>query len=102
MSDLSDLLLTEGTELLLYADDILVNRPINNEQDCITLQEDLDKLMQWEKKWEMEFNPSKCIVLNITKKKKKISFDYRLHGQVLETVDNAKYLIWGSFMEQAH
>ncbi len=48
--------------------------------------------MQWEKKWEMEFNPSKCIVLNITKKKKKISFDYRLHGQVLETVDNAKYL----------
>ena len=36
-SDLSYLMLTEGIELLLYADDILVYRPIKNELDYRSL-----------------------------------------------------------------
>jgi len=42
----------------------------------------------------MEFNPSKCQLLQITSSssKKPIPTSYSLHGQTLETADHAKYL----------
>ena len=39
----------------------------------------------------MEFNPSKCQVLHITKSKA-LYTQYALHGQVLESTNTAKYL----------
>ena len=56
------------------------------------MQNDLNKLEQWESKWKMEFHPGKCQVLKITKKKKLIDFKYHLHNQVLSTTRTAKYL----------
>ena len=46
----------------------------------------------WGKDWEIEFNPSKCQVLHITRALTSIRHQYILHGQVLEAVDHAKYL----------
>ena len=46
VSDLSFLPLTEGTQFLLYADDILVYRPIHSIQDYKCLQNDLDLITQ--------------------------------------------------------
>jgi len=89
---INDLPKSITSQVRLFADDTAVYLTINNMHDCHTLQEDLDKLMKWEHLWDMEFNPSKCQVLNITRNKSKFSFNYRLHGQILETVDNAKYL----------
>ena len=40
----------------------------------------------------MEFNPDKCKVLRITNKRKIITNNYIMHGQILELVDSAKYL----------
>ena len=40
----------------------------------------------------MEFNPSKCQVVQVTGSRKPINCIYRLHGHVLETVTSAKYL----------
>ena len=65
---------------------------INNKKDCHILQSDLDKLVNWERTWDMDFNPSKCVVLSINKSKKKTIFNYTLHGQILENVEHAKYL----------
>ena len=44
--------------------------------------------------WDMQFNPSKCQVVQVTgsKSKKPINSEYILHGQVLETVICARYL----------
>ena len=42
--------------------------------------------------WEMDFNPSKCQVLHISRSKHPIKCSYTLHGQTLEVVDHAKYL----------
>ena len=40
----------------------------------------------------MDFNPSKCQVLHITRSRHPIQTPYTLHGHVLEIADHAKYL----------
>ena len=57
-----------------------------------TLQADLDRLQEWEAEWLMEFNPSKCEVITLTKKTKPIVNNYTLHNTSLVAVDTAKYL----------
>ena len=40
----------------------------------------------------MEFNPSKCNVIRVTRRRTPFKFQYKPHGKVLETVDTTKYL----------
>lgn len=89
---INDLPSSITSQVRLVADDTAVYLAINNLQDCSVLQNDLDKLFHWEKIWDMEFHPNKCVVLIISKTKHKFLFNYRLHGQILEVVDSAKYL----------
>ena len=49
-------------------------------------------MVNWTKTWQMIFNPLKCYVLKITKKKKTVDFDYNINGQTLETVISNPYL----------
>ena len=39
----------------------------------------------------MEFNPNKCQILRITRSRKPLQSQYTFHGQVFETVSDAKY-----------
>ena len=50
----------------LFADDCLLYREIKSKEDQTILQNDLDVLVQWSKKWGMEFNIKKCNILTIT------------------------------------
>ena len=45
------------------------------------LQEDLHHLELWEKEWSMEFNPDKCKVLRIHRKKKPVISYKHYHKQ---------------------
>ena len=49
-------------------------------------------MVNWSKKWQMIFNPSKCYTLRITKGKQPVIYPYHMEGQVLESVDNNPYL----------
>ena len=40
----------------------------------------------------MEFNPSKCQVIHITRSRNPIKNKYMMHGQILDSVDNTRYL----------
>ncbi len=44
-------------------DDAKIMRRVINEEDCAALGQDLVKLSEWSKKWEMPFNTKKCSVL---------------------------------------
>ncbi len=44
-------------------DDTKVGTVIKTDQDASELQGDLDKLYDWERKWQMEFNIGECSVL---------------------------------------
>ena len=106
----------------LFADDCVLYRNIHSLQDCLTLQEDLTSLGQWEADWQMKFyvakchsmtlqedltslgqweadwqmkfNVAKCHSMRVTRHQhlKQILFDCSLHNQTLENVQSAKYL----------
>ena len=76
----------------LFADDTVAYLAIKGKKDADKLQEDLNKLGEWEKKWQMEFHPQKCEVLSITKNRTIQHHTYKLHGQELQQVNRAKYL----------
>ena len=42
----------------LFADDTIAYVTISSDAD--NLQQDLDKLAEWESKWLMKFHPEKC------------------------------------------
>ena len=76
----------------LYADDILMYRIINSENDCSCLQNDLNSLGNWSELWQMKFNPAKCIHLTITNKKIYIKYCYQIYDQYIKQTSSAKYL----------
>ena len=79
------------SKVRLFADDTAVYLTVGSSDDKDILQSDLDTLQIWERAWDMEFNPSKCQALHITKFKP-LNTQYTLHGQVLESTNTAKYL----------
>jgi len=91
INDLPECVSSQST-IRLFADDSFLYRKIRSATDSIQLQHDLDQLAVWEQSWLMSFNPSKCQLLPITKKRSPIQHDYTLHGHVLEQVPKAKYL----------
>ena len=85
---------TRGSTVKLFTDDSLLYRKIHisNKRDCIGLQQDLDRLLESEKKWQMAFNTEKCEVLCITNRKHPIQHSYFIHGQKPATKTESKYL----------
>ncbi|MCG7865188.1 MAG: hypothetical protein JAY74_02330 [Candidatus Thiodiazotropha taylori] len=80
------------SQVRLFADDTAVYLTVSSLQDSQVLQSDLDSLQRWERTWDMEFNPSKCQVLHITRSRKPIMSRYFMHDQELESAETAKYL----------
>ena len=76
----------------LFADDTVIYLTIKSESDCRQLQDDRHTLKKRECYWCMEFNPSKCNVIRVTRRRTPFKFQYKLHGKDLETVDTTKYL----------
>ena len=57
------------------------------------LQRDIDRLGSWARKWGMKFQPVKCNMMLLTRKRiKKIHASYNLEATDLENVESIKYL----------
>ena len=80
------------SKIRLFADDTAMYLTVSNLQDAQILQQDLDQLHGWELQCDMEFNPSKCVVIYVTRAKTPVPSEYLLHGQILESVGGSKYL----------
>ena len=82
-----------NSELRLFADDCVCYREIKDTEDTVKLQEDIDRLWCWARSWGMRFQPVKCNIMQITRKRiKKINASYSLEGMVLDNVEKIKYL----------
>ena len=54
--------------------------------------EDLNKHQLWEKEWQMLFNPTKCEIIRITKKRNPIRTTSKIHDHDLTVTKAGKYL----------
>ena len=90
---INDITTDIDSEIRLFADDCVCYREIKGTEDTVKLQEDIDRLGCWARKWGMRFQPVKCNIMQITRKRiKKISASYCLEGTILDNVENIKYL----------
>ena len=81
------------SEIRLFADDCVCYREIKGEKNTMKLQRDIDRLGSWARKWGMRFQPVKCNMMQLTRKRiKKIHASYTLEGTNLENVESIKYL----------
>ena len=91
---INDISADVSSSIRLFADDCLIYRDIRSPRDAELLQQDLNKVVDWSKKWGMQFNVKKCNILSVTQKdiKNRVGYNYSMDGQPLETTDSTPYL----------
>ncbi len=77
----------------LFADDAKLQRHIKKSEDCEILQ-DLNKIGDWSKKWEMEFNVKKCHVMEVGKSEKTSSWTYKMGDKEINESTRRKIWEW--------
>ena len=75
-----------------FADDAKLLRRLESKRDCEQLQDDLEKIWKWGKKWEIKFNVKKCSVMEFGKSKNRISGIYNLGDKEVKKVEFEKDL----------
>ena len=86
---------SEGTNILLYADDTKIWREIYSKMDNLILQRDINTLNSWAVNNQMKFHSSKCKVLSITRKRQpeiNKRFAYQLDNELLKYCSSEKDL----------
>ena len=54
-----------ASNVLNFADDTKIFKEMRDNIDCEALQIDLDNVVLWAQKWQMEFNIKKCKVMHV-------------------------------------
>jgi len=73
-----------------FADNTQLYCPVNSHIDRIRLQKDLDTVVEWASRWQMQFNVKKCKVVHF--ENENLGFTYSMEGHCLENVDCEKDL----------
>ena len=71
------------SKIRLFADYCILYRRIKNRNDCNVLQDDLNSLAEWERKWGMVFHPERCCAIRATRSRNPISSNYSLKGHII-------------------
>ena len=80
------------SQIKLFADDSVLYRNIQNQNEQVILHNDLDTISSWAERWLMELNINKCSFLCIILKHNSIFHDYNILGSMLKRVTNHDYL----------
>ena len=65
INDLDEVLQLVDGFVYKFADDTKYARVIRDEADRITMQKDIDRLMEWAELWQMDFNAKKCKIMHV-------------------------------------
>ena len=74
----------------IFADDTKIFRIIADINDSADLQADLNTLFEWSRKWQLEFNTSKCTVMHYGSRN--IGYEYHLNGLPISESNREKDL----------
>ncbi len=94
VNDLAALPISDGSQLVLYADDLLLFRPISNSSDYCCLQDDIAAIETWTLNNCLQFNASKCKYMTISRKSSPVTptLPLLLNSTPIEKVETFKYL----------
>ena len=88
----NDISYSISSNCVLFADDVLLYRSIQNPDDENTLQLDIDRLKYWCDNNDMNFNAGKTKVMHITRSRHIHPPIYKLGNNPLEAVKSFQYL----------
>ena len=77
---INDITENVSSETLLFADDCVCYREIKDINDCEILQRDINRLGEWAVSNGMRFQPAKCNIMRLSRKRNNINFKYTLKG----------------------
>ena len=66
---INDIMAGTESEIRLFADDCVCYRQIDGIEDTSKLQKDINQLGKWARKWGMRFQPVKCNIMQLTRKR---------------------------------
>ena len=92
MNSISHIPLSEGAKIVLYADDILLYKPINSAGDTSNLQEDVDAILKWIREHGLTPNHTKTKLLTISRSRRPISTNLKIEGHIIPPSPSVKYL----------
>ena len=89
---INDITTNINSQLRLFTDDCLIYQIVTSPADHQILQDDLDTLTAWSRTWQMEFNISKCKILQVSTYCTKSLYSYQMCGIPLKIVEQHNYL----------
>ena len=92
INSLANLHLSPGTSLILYADDILLYRPLCPCSHTSAFQKDVDLISGWLATSGLFINPSKSSLLVISRCRKKPCVSITINSSTVPCVESIKYL----------
>ena len=92
INDITEIQLSSGSVLNLFADDMLLYKPITSQHDYQSLQEDVNRIQEWVNTNYLSLNPSKCKCMLVTRRKSTHTTSLYLGNNILEQVETFKYL----------
>ena len=82
----------KNTKVALFADDAKCFLNMDSLDDYQLPKNDLNALVDWSSTWELNFHPSKCQVISVTRKRNPFDFDYFMNNTRLSSVKSIKDL----------
>ena len=93
IDDLTYLPISNGSHSVLYADDLLLFRPLKGREDTQLLQDDISTIDEWVQQNHLTFNSAKCKCMVISRKRRPTYSGVLYLGDTpLEQVECFKYL----------
>ena len=92
MNSISELPISQNSSLILYADDILLYRPVHSAFDVDLLQKDVNLVLFWMKSNGLTPNYSKTQLLPITRSRKAPTLNIYINGERIQPCESVKYL----------
>ncbi|XP_069158331.1 uncharacterized protein [Procambarus clarkii] len=79
----NDLFTGEESYMSMFMDEAKLMGRVVTDEDCRILQEDLNRLQRWSEKWLLEFNKSKCKVIEMGSDDRRRKGQYTIKGNCL-------------------
>ena len=91
VNTLTNLKLSGGSKLVMYADDLVLHKAIITEEEWIPFQNDINSIVQWVDENLLTLNTSKCNCMLLTRKVNTMPHLF-LNNDLIEEVRSYKYL----------